>query len=108
MRLHTQGPIISQGAKSVPEDKKEPLYRCYELLDFFLNGSSWIAAKQTTIADFNILTSLEVANYLVPIEQKKYPQLADWFERVKSLDCYSAAESGFKEYKNLMESLLNK
>lgn len=101
-----QEPILFQGAKTVPEDKKEAVYRCYELLDFFLKDSPWVAAENVTIADFNILTCIEYVNYLVPFEQKKYPRLAEWFERAKSLPCYRVTESGFKECKKLLESLL--
>lgn len=90
----------------MPEDKIPPIHDCYNLLEIFLKDSSWLAGNHVTIADFNVVTGIDVANYLVPIEEKKYPRLAQWYQRVKSLPFYGVTEAGFQGYKKLMESLL--
>lgn len=79
----------------------------YEILEKFLEGNSWIAGEQLTIADFCIFATASATNVGIPIDASKYPKLVQWLKKVESLPASAAANEGLIAFRELYKSKIS-
>lgn len=90
-------PILFDGLKEIPEEKRKLLYDTFELLDGFLNGSDWLAGDQVTLADLAILANITtIVSFGADISE--YKKLSSWAERCKTLPGYGENMEGVKTF----------
>lgn len=95
--------IFRTGLKDVTKHKAK-LYDVYSMLEKFLGDSSYIASDNLTIADFSMVTTLSTVDLIFPVTADKWPQLHDWFQRMKTLAYYDVNETGLDNLKTALTS----
>ncbi|KAK4877116.1 hypothetical protein RN001_009622 [Aquatica leii] len=85
------GPIIRQGATSIPKENADNLAAAYDFLETFLEGHEYIAGDSLTIADMSIIASLSGIVHFVPVAQNKHPKLSKWMNKMQQLPYYVEA-----------------
>ncbi|KAK4874759.1 hypothetical protein RN001_014119 [Aquatica leii] len=101
-------PIIFFGSKTIPNDLIEKSIKIYEFLETFLSDNLWMAGENLTIADFSLIPSITSLNYLVPIEDEKFPKLLGWIKRAEELPYYHLNQKGLDDFKNLIDANLTR
>lgn len=98
-------PAIFGGAALDPEKKKK-LDEAYGFLDKFLEGSTWVAGNNITIADMTVAATVSTAADSVGYDISPYPHVVKWFAKAKtSLTGYDEAnQKGVDAFKALYES----
>ncbi|KAI7815617.1 glutathione S-transferase [Rhyzopertha dominica] len=102
------GPILREGAKTVPKEKADALQAGYAFLETFLEGKTYVAGDTLSIADFNIIGTITQANLLVPIAANRYPQITKWINKMQTLPYYADAnQKGLDLFANVIKSKLS-
>ncbi|PSN29674.1 hypothetical protein C0J52_26681 [Blattella germanica] len=73
--------VMWMGQKEDPA-KYEKLKEAFKLLDTFLEGKTWVAGDQLTIADFDIVTTVSSAE-VFDFNVNEYPNVSKWFANAK-------------------------
>lgn len=69
--------------QTVTDEQKKKVEDSFEFLNTFLNGSSYVAGNNLTLADISIFANVSTAAEL-GYSLEKYSNLAKWYERVKT------------------------
>jgi len=93
---------------SITEKHKEDAYAIYDTLEQFFNGNKYIAGDDLTIADFSLLATTSTLNLAVPIDQKKYQNIAAWIKHAESCLFYEPNREGLVAMKGFLELLMGK
>ncbi|XP_030375565.1 glutathione S-transferase 1 [Scaptodrosophila lebanonensis] len=80
-------PIFYQNVTEVPRSKIDAIYEAYGFLESFL-VAQYLTGTSVTIADFSVVSTVSSLVGLAPIEQKRYPKLQAWLERMAHLPDY--------------------
>lgn len=95
------------GAPSDPA-KYAKMEEAFSFLNTFLEGQTWVAGSNLTIADLALVASVSTYD-VVGFPVKNYPNVQAWYERVqKTAPGYEVNASGAEAFKQLFEGLLNK
>lgn len=100
-------PIVREGAKTIPDDKKEAILEAYALLEKFLEGHEWMVGNNVTLADLNLLPDVTSISAVVPIDGKAFPNITGWLERARGLPYYHINETAQEKFKMFVLSKLN-
>lgn len=85
---------------------KDEVVEAYEFLEAFLQGHDYIVGNQLTIADFGAVANATSLDALVPIEVKRFPNIAAWIKRLQGLPYYDKAQSkGVEDFRKTFEFL---
>lgn len=102
-----QRPLIFLKEKDISSEKIAAVIEGYEFLEKFLEGQQWMAGSSTTLADLSLITTVTSLAVVVPIDEKKFPNIAGWIKRAKGLSYYEANETGLDMYRTMIKGLLN-
>lgn len=80
----------------------------YSLLNTFLEKTKFIAGDSVTVADFSVISTVSVGELLVPVDEARFPKLAEWEKKIKELPCYSVSVPGLKKVEAYLSTLLKK
>lgn len=76
-------PIFFKGISEVPEEKIEPIYSAYDILEALLSSDPFLVGQNPTIADISVATSVLALEVYVPADKDKYPKIFAWLKRVR-------------------------
>jgi len=100
-------PTMFGGAPADPA-KMEKLEEAFAFLNTFLEGQSWAAGSNMTIADLALVASVATVE-AVEFNVKKYPNVQSWYERVqKNAPGYEANAVGAAHFGELYKKLTTK
>lgn len=82
--------------------------QAYGFLEKFLEGQSWAAGDNMTIADFSILSSITSMMFVVPIDIQEFPNITNWLKKMQTLPYYYVTEEGSAQTQKLITKMLKK
>lgn len=95
------------GAPADPA-KMEKLEQAFEFLNTFLEGQTWAAGANMTIADLALVASVSTAE-AVGFPIGKYPNVKAWYERTqKAAPGYEVNANGANVFKQMYLNLIAK
>lgn len=100
-------PLYFGEVKEVPKNKVAETHAAYEIIEGFLDGNSYVAGDTLTLADLSIWANLLSFQFLVPVDEKKFPKLTKWLERMNSLPTYEINQSGANEHLTFIQRCIN-
>lgn len=82
--------------------------QAYQSLETLLEGNTYVAGNQLTIADFSIVATVSSGNSaLVPVASNTYPKITAWLARMQALPYYNQANQvGVDMFKGMIRSKL--
>ncbi|KAK4877092.1 hypothetical protein RN001_009598 [Aquatica leii] len=83
-------PIIMGLTTQITDKCFERLDEACEFLNAFLEDRTWLAGEDVTVADASMLCTMTAIEMAIPIDSEKFPRLADWLQRGKELDFFTA------------------
>lgn len=96
------------GGAPFDQAKKEKLDEAFQFFNTFLEGQSWAAGQNLTIADISLAASVatcEAVGY--PVEN--YPNVLKWYQKAqKEIPGYSVNAEGAEQFKQLYQTLTKK
>lgn len=102
-----QRPLLTASSSEISDVAFEELLEAYEFLNAFMEKTTWLAGEEVTIADISILSTLSTLDLVIPVEEEKYPRLADWLQRGKQLPFFDEGNSkGLEMVKTFVEAKL--
>nr|AFJ75817.1 glutathione s-transferase E1 [Sogatella furcifera] len=118
-RLHFEGsvlfthgvrcflPLFFGLSKRIPDDQRNQTDQYYEMVDKFLEGKSWIAGDQMTIADFSYISTLSGLTQIFS-GVEKYKNICAYMERCKDnmKDYDTANQQGVDKYVGILKNIL--
>lgn len=101
---------IYKGEKNVPQSDIDAVYQAFDILETFLTISPYLLDDRLSVADLCAIGLVAVGDDLfIPIDSKKYPNIADWMARIKALPFYEEFDGQHaRSYKALLESIKEK
>lgn len=100
-------PLVLKETNIVPHEKAAEIIEGYGFLEKFLEGNKWMAGENVTLADISLIATVTSLDVLVPIEEKKFPNITAWIKRAEKLPYYDANKNGLNQFRNLIQELLN-
>lgn len=94
-----------QQRQEMPQQLVDEVQETYRLLNMFLEKTRYIADNHATVADFSVITTVEVADLFVPIDADKYSKLSAWVKSIKGLPCYQVNIPGFELFKIMVKEM---
>lgn len=87
-------PVMRQGAKTIPQERKDAIADALSTLNKTLEGQDWVVAgEDCTVADLCLLATISSMEKLgVPLGE--FANVTAWLERCKSLPGYDENEQG--------------
>lgn len=82
---------LKEGKTEIPKAKFDALEEVYHNLNLFLEKGDFVAGNDLTIADLHTIAVLSTTIPFRDINATKYPNLADWVQRVIKLPYYAEA-----------------
>lgn len=93
--IFPQFPVLFLGETKISDENRKQLKEAFEFMNTFLEGRTWFAGDNVTIADLSILASLSSIVH-VGANLSEYKNLAAWFERCKVIPGYAENDEGAK------------
>lgn len=99
--------LLRGGAKTICKDKADLLTQGYMSLETLLEGSTYVAGDELTLADLSIIATISSANVLVPIASNRFPKITEWMSRMQQLPYYHEANQvGLDKFTGMIRSKL--
>uniref|UniRef100_A0A1Q3FP86 glutathione transferase n=1 Tax=Culex tarsalis TaxID=7177 RepID=A0A1Q3FP86_CULTA len=86
-------PVMRQGAKSIPQERKDAVADALSTLNGFLEGNDWVAGEECSVADLCILATVSSIEKLGG-DMSSLPNVTAWLERCKSLPGFDENDEG--------------
>lgn len=94
------------GGSDIPAEKIAYMDTAYQLMEDTLTDD-YIAGSALTIADFSCGATISTAMGLIPIDEKKYPKIHAWLDRLKALPYYEEVnERGAAELPKIIQNIM--
>lgn len=74
--------VFYQKGKKIPEDKIEPMYAAYDILEVFLAKDPFLVGNNLTIADISVSITVLLLQVYAPVMETKYPKITAWLKRI--------------------------
>ncbi|KAG5669570.1 hypothetical protein PVAND_017457 [Polypedilum vanderplanki] len=101
-------PLCDGREKIISQDKIDRVIRGYRSVeDFFFDDNQFIAAPIMTLADFSMWTTLITLNYLVPINEEKFPKLTKYLKMLEKHEGYEINRDGAERHANYVLKCLH-
>lgn len=75
--------VFWKGGKEIPQDKVDPMYAAYEILEKFLASDLFLVGNQLTIADISAAVTLLLLEVYAPLQNDKHPKILAWLKRIR-------------------------
>ncbi|CAH2985893.1 unnamed protein product [Chilo suppressalis] len=83
----TVAPVLYTDDKDFRPENLAKFKECYDFMEKFLT-KSWLAGDEVTIADICCVSTISSMNEIVPIDDKQYPKLTDWWRKCSEQEFY--------------------
>lgn len=100
------GPILREGAKSVPKEKADLVVQAYQFLETFLERTTYMAGEHLTIADLSCFSTVTSLNVLVPMASNRFPKISEWLSKMQALPYAQANQTGLDKFAGFLKSKL--
>ncbi|KAF5279731.1 hypothetical protein FQA39_LY05421 [Lamprigera yunnana] len=100
-------PVMMQGARKILTNDIINVTNIYEDLEKLLEGKTWAAGSNLTLADFALIPIITTAELIVPIDETKCPNLIGWIRRSKQLPYYHYDGKGLETFKTMLFNKLH-
>lgn len=102
--------VYFQKGKEIPQDKVDPMYTSFDILEAFLATDPFLVGQNLTIAD--ICASLTVLLMIVyaPLKAEKYTKILAWLDRIrKTVPFFDEINAQYTDvYRQFIQSALEK
>lgn len=93
---------------TINENDKQNLLEAYDVVEKYLEDSTWAAGDTLTIADFSLVTTMNSYTKLVPCDPSKCPKIHTWLKKMEKLPYYNEANSrGLQNFGILFQEHIN-
>lgn len=82
------GAILFRRSAEIPQDGIDGINEGYGFLEKFLKNDSYLVGNSITVADYCCVATVSTIQYAVPIDPDTYPNVAEWFEKMKTVPFY--------------------
>lgn len=102
-----QWEVLYNGSKTISDENRENLFKALDVLNQFLEGNKYITgSEEPTLAD--VVSFVSITNVVeLGGDLTKYPNIAAWFERCKSLPSATENFAGAKMLGDKFRSISN-
>ena len=102
--------ILRKGGKDIPQDKIDPIYDAYEILEAFLATDPFLVGDKLTIADICVSISAVAFQDYAPIQTEKYPKTSAWLKRIsRAIPFFDELNAtGVEDYRKILQAALEK
>lgn len=102
--------VLFKGGKEIPQDKVDPIYAAYEILEAFLVKDPFLVGNKLTIADICVATTILLLEVYAPLKTDKHPKTLDWLKRVRqTIPFFDELNlSSTDQYRSLVQGALEK
>jgi len=108
MLISIVGPMYAQLSQGPTERQIMKTLDYYDILNTFLEGRTWAAGTENpTLADFSLVTTIDSLRILVPMDEKKCPNIIPWIKRCEALPYYGVNKKGEDAYRVILKGMLN-
>lgn len=66
----------------MPQDRIDPIYIAYDILEAFLASDPFLVGKNLTIADISVSVTLLPLGIYAPLQAEKHSKIIAWLKRV--------------------------
>lgn len=87
-------PVLYEKATELPEEKIEYIQRAWEIINHYVENTSYVCGDEMTIADFSLVATTASLTDLAPIDPDKYGAIFDWINRMSQLPYYEEINAG--------------
>lgn len=84
-------PVIRGNQKTLNKDSVDNLVKTYDQLEKLLEGKTYVAGNELSVADFSIVATISSSNIVAPIAENRYPNISNWLSRMQKLPYYKEA-----------------
>ncbi|EDW59917.1 glutathione S-transferase E14 isoform X1 [Drosophila virilis] len=81
------------------------LCEAYDIMERYLDGQTYMAGDQLTLADISIVSTLSTVHLMFPVAAARWPQLQRWFATMQQLDAYEVNRLGVEKLRDIIEKL---
>lgn len=78
----------------IPQEKIDGMNRGYQTIETFLQGSTFLAGDNITLADLSLWCMMESLAQFIFIDTDKFPKFIDWLEKMRELPLYELNKKG--------------
>lgn len=75
--------VFVKGGKEIPQDKIDPIYAAYGILERFLAIDPFLVGNHLTIADVSVAVTVVTLKIFAPLKSDEHPKILAWLDRVK-------------------------
>ncbi|XP_055295226.1 glutathione S-transferase 1-like [Sitodiplosis mosellana] len=110
VRLRDCSLHIYQGGKEIPQDKIDPIYAAFDILEAFLSSDPFLVGQNLTIADISVAVTILPLEIYAPLKADKHPKILAWLNRVRQTIPFfdEMNVSLTKEYRDMLMGILEK
>ncbi|XP_059618971.1 glutathione S-transferase 1-like [Phlebotomus argentipes] len=98
--------IYALGSTTIPEDKKERVYKILGNLNNFMEGQQYVAGNNLTIADLAFLATISTL-YEIGANVNKFKNIAAWYKRLESIPGFQENLEGAQYVGTFLKPKLN-
>lgn len=102
-------PIFIGEESELSQVKLDYFAKCFGLLEAFLENGDYLCGNDLTVADFACISTISSADQFAPIDEKKYPKLQGWLNRMAQIPYYNEITiEAAKNHQNYIKFLTKK
>lgn len=76
--------VRRNGGTEIPQEKTDPMYAAYDILEAFLATDPFLVGDALTVADISVACTLTSLHKLyAPLSAEKHPKILAWLKRIK-------------------------
>ncbi|XP_055683075.1 glutathione S-transferase 1-like [Lutzomyia longipalpis] len=99
-------PIHAEGATSIPQDKKDKVYKMLGDLNTFMEGHLYAAGNELTVADLALLATISTVHG-IGANISKFKNIAAWYKRLEKIPGFQENEEGAQTLGKYMKAKIN-
>lgn len=102
--------VIYRGGTEIPQDKMEPVYAAYEVLESFLAADLFLVGNSVTVPDISLACTVTALSIYAPPTADKHPKILAWLDRIdKTIPVFDEMNTKYvEEYRQLIETSIEK
>ncbi|XP_075167802.1 glutathione S transferase E14 [Haematobia irritans] len=97
--------LVNKSSNVQIEMHERKVQECYNILDAYLEGHTFLVGHCLTIADFSVITTLSSLDIIFPINPNEWPNLYRWFENLQRMECYKYNLEGIQRQSDILETI---
>lgn len=101
-------PVYRKGVKEFTQEQINGIIEAYEVVEGFLadEDAKYLCGNQATIADISIWCTMLSLQYVVPIDEHKFPKMMKWLKLMKTRPTYELNHNGAVQHYGFIRSKL--